>query len=101
MTARRGTIRRNEAAVLTTAQFAAYGNFSQQMAIRLIDAGQVPGAFRVPMSSARRVPLTAAVKFFEANGLPVPDELRRRVEALQVTQVAQGQETQPTDGVTA
>lgn len=58
--------------VLTTSKIAAVLRCSQQVVHRLIDQGQLPGAFRVPLSRFRRAMLSAVLRYAAANDIP-PD----------------------------
>ena len=54
---------------LTTGEAAKLCKISQQTMIRIIDQGQLNGAYKVPGSRFRRIPRPVLYKFMKDNGM--------------------------------
>lgn len=71
--------------VFTTGEVARITSVSPRTVSSWIDKGRLPGAYRIPGSSDRRVPLKALVAFLLDNKMPVPSALSEAVESAEGT----------------
>ena len=71
----------NQGRFLTVGQLASYLGVAKRSAAKMIDAGFLPGSFRLPGSTDRRVPLQSALTFAKQNGM---DESSRELERLAI-----------------
>ena len=71
----------NKGRYLTVGQLASYLGVAKRSAAKMIDAGFLPGSFRLPVSTVSRVPLQSALTLAKQNGM---DESSRELERLAI-----------------